>query len=140
MNQNQSFNLNPDFLSDFTTLFVKFIFLIILVYLVVLIINFLRDKFINKLTDTGKADITDLLTILNKVFVISGFGFILANIAQTVLNMATHQNISAVMSFRSEWDYLAFGIILIFVGLGLKSAGKTITNNRLMSSWGAPPK
>ena len=80
MEHKQSFNVTADFLSGFTALFIKLIFLIILVYLIVLLMNFLRDKFVNKVTDTKKDDIADLLTILNKVFFLSGFGFIVANI------------------------------------------------------------
>lgn len=128
MEQRQSFNMTADFLSGFTALFVKLIFLIILVYLIVLIINFLRDKFINKVNDPKKDDITDLLTILNKLFFVSGFGFIIANIIQSLLNKATVGHRNHLMNFKGEWDYLAFGIILIFVGIGFKSANKTIRN------------
>ena len=127
MEQNQSFNVTTDFLSGYTTLFIKLVFLIILVYLIVLLMNFLRDKFINTVTDTKKDDIADLLTVLNKLFFISGFGFIIANMIQFLLNKAGG---NAMLSFRGEWEYLTFGIILIFVGIGFKNANKAIRNNR----------
>lgn len=131
MEHKQSFNVTADFLSGFTALFIKLIFLIILVYLIVLLMNFLRDKFVNKVTDTKKDDIADLLTILNKVFFLSGFGFIVANIIQFVLNQISNQRSNPLMSFGGEWDYLTFGIILIFVGISFKNANKAIRLNRV---------
>ncbi len=95
-----------------------------------MVLNFLRDKFINKETGTKKDDINDLLIILNKTFYVSGFGFIIANIFQAILNRGTHQNGNAIINFRAEWDYLTFGIILIFVGIGFKLANKAISNNK----------
>jgi hypothetical protein len=131
MDQQQTFNVTHDFLSGFTTIFIKLVFLIILVYLIVLLMNFLRDKFINRVTDTKKEDIADLLIILNKLFFISGFGFIIANIIQFLFNQTTNHNHNAMMNFGGQWDYLAFGIILIFVGIGFQNANKAIRNNRI---------
>jgi cbb3-type cytochrome oxidase subunit 3 len=131
MDQQQTFNVTNDFLSGFTTIFIKLVFLIILVYLIVLLMNFLRDKFINRVTDTKKEDIADLLIILNKLFFISGFGFIIANIIQFLFNQTTNHNHNAMMNFGGQWDYLAFGIILIFVGIGFQNANKAIRNNRI---------
>jgi cbb3-type cytochrome oxidase subunit 3 len=131
MDQQQTFNVTNDFLSGFTTIFIKLVFLIILVYLIVLLMNFLRDKFINRVTDTKKDDIADLLIILNKLFFISGFGFIIANIIQFLFNQTTNHNHNAMMNFGGQWDYLAFGIILIFVGIGFQNANKAIRNNRI---------
>ena len=131
MEQKQSFNMTSDFLAGFTTLFIKLVFLIIFVYLIVLLMNFLRDKFINQVTNTKKDDITDLLTILNKLFFISGFGFIIANLIQFPLNQFTHHNSNAMMSFRGEWDYLAFGIILVFVSIVFKHATKATRKNNI---------
>jgi predicted PurR-regulated permease PerM len=85
MDQKQSFNFNADFLGGFTTMFMKLVFVIIAVYLFVLILNFLRDKFINKATDTKKDNISVLITILNKLFFVSGFGFILGILCNSCL-------------------------------------------------------
>ncbi len=133
MEQQQFFNLTPDFSPGFIVLFVKLVFFIILVYLSVLVMNFLRDKFINKVTDTKKGDIFDLLIILNKLFFVSGFGFIIANIIQFLLNQITRNGSAMIWGNGSAmiWDYLAFGIILIFVGIGFKHANKTINNNKI---------
>ena len=48
MDQKQSFNLNADFLGGFTSIFMKSVFVIIIVYLLLMTLNFLRDIFINK--------------------------------------------------------------------------------------------
>jgi hypothetical protein len=131
MDQRQSFNLTTDFFSGFTAAFIKLVFLLILVYLLILLLNFVRDKFINKEMVTKKEDMSDLLAILHKIFIVSGFGFIIANILQFLLNSTSQQNSNAIMNLRSEWEYLTFGTILIFVGIGFKGAGKVVKNNRL---------
>lgn len=132
MEQKQSFNLNADILGGFTSLFIKLVFVIIAVYLVVLILNFLRDKYINKVSDTQQDNISDLLIILNKLFFISGFGFILGNIVQIMFSrMSNHNSGFGTMNFRGEWDYLTFGIILVFIGIGFKAGYKTLKKGRI---------
>jgi len=127
MDQKQSFNLNADFLGGFSSIFMKLVFIIIAVYLLVMVINFLRDKFINAEPNQKKDDIADLLVILNKLFYVSGFGFVIANILQVLLSQIGGRNHGmASMSFRGEWDYLTFGIIIIFVGIGFKVAHKML--------------
>lgn len=132
MDQKQSFNLNADFLGGYSSIFMKLVFVIIAVYLIVMIMNFFRDKFINKQTDTKKDDISDLLTILNKLFFVSGIGFIIGNIFQFLLSQAT-ENGSRMqsMNFKGEWDYLTFGIILIFIGIGFKIGKKVLKKERI---------
>ena len=126
MDQKQSFNLNADFFGGFSSIFMKLVFVIILVYIIIMVLNFLRDKFILKEINTKKDDIIDLLTILNKLFFVAGFGFIVGNIVQKLLTlMSEHGGNMPTMNFRGEWDYLTFGIILIFIGIGFK-AGKDI--------------
>lgn len=126
MDQKQSFNLNADFFGGFSSIFMKLVFVIILVYIIIMVLNFLRDKFILKEINTKKDDIIDLLTILNKLFFVAGFGFIVGNIVQKLLTLMSSQNGNMpTMNFRGEWDYLTFGIILIFIGIGFK-AGKDI--------------
>ena len=131
MDQRQSFTVTNDFFSSFISIFIQLVFLIILVYLLISVLNFIRDKFINKETDTQKENIGDLLTILHKLFFVSGFGFIIANLIEFVFTQGFRQNGNAIMNFRGEWDYLTFGIILIFVGIGFKSANKAIKVNKM---------
>lgn len=127
MDQQQSFNLNAEFFSGFTANFLKLVFTIIAVFVIILILNFLRDKFINKVSESKNDAITDLLTILNKVFFVSGFGFILGNIVQVLFaQMTSRNNMMGAMSFKGEWDYLTFGVIVIFIGLGFKMANKAL--------------
>ena len=132
MDNKQSFNLNADFLGGFTTIFMKLVFIIIAVYLLILLLNFLRDKFINTETSTKKDDISDLLIILNKLFFISGFGFIIANIFQFLLSQidSRHNSMSS-MNFRGEWEYLTFGIIIIFIGIGFKIGNKVLKKDKV---------
>ena len=131
MDQKQSFNLNADFLGGFTSIFMKLVFVIIVVYLLLMTLNFLRDKFINKEATKKKDDISDLLTILHKLFYISGFGFIIANIFQFLLSQinSRHGNMPS-MNFRGEWEYLTFGIIIIFIGIGFKAGNKILKKNQ----------
>ena len=126
---NQSLNLTADLLNGFSSVFMTFVYVIIIVYLIILIMNFLRDKFIGNQSEAKKDDITVLLTILNKLFFVSGFGFIIGNLLQVFFSSASsHNNIG--INIKGDWDYLTFGIILIFMGLGLKAAKATILKDR----------
>lgn len=131
MDQNHSFNVNADFLSGYTSTFMKLVFIIIAVHLIVLILNFLRDKFINKVTDSKKDNISDILIILNKLFFISGFGFIIGNIIQVLFSQMTDHGQLGTFQFRGDWDYLTFGIILIFVGISFKVGNKALKKERI---------
>ena len=64
MEQKQSFNLSADFLGGFSSVFMNLVFVVIAVYVIVLILDFLRDKFINNKTSTENNDIVNLLIIL----------------------------------------------------------------------------
>jgi hypothetical protein len=131
MDQKQSFSLNADFLNGFASIFMKLVLAIIVIYLLIIILNFLRDKFINKEINTRKADITDLLTILNKLFFISGFGFVIGNIFNVILNQMTRSHRAMPsMNFNGAWDYLTFGIILIFIGIGFNAAKKVLKQEK----------
>ncbi|MEI6950791.1 hypothetical protein V9K67_26650 [Paraflavisolibacter sp. H34] len=126
---NQSLNFQADLFASYSTLFVKFVALIILIYALVIVVNFFRDKYINKTETAHREDILGLLSLLNKLLFFSGFGFVVANIFQVVLNEITRDS-GPQMSFHGKWDYLTFGIILIFMGSGLKYGKKVILKER----------
>ena len=124
---NQSFSLNTGLPGNFPELFLKIIIAIILVYVLIVVINFLRDKFIQK-ESTNTPNISDLLSILYSIFYLSGYGFIIGNILKFFLSVSTDRATNARLI--GDWDYSAFGIILIFMGLGFKQAIKTFFRNR----------
>ncbi|GGF73743.1 hypothetical protein [Wenyingzhuangia marina] len=128
MKENQSFNLNTNFMNNFSYLFVKLVFIIIITFLIIMVINFLRDKFINQEKATTKNSIIDLIFILNKLFYISGFGFVIANIFQMIFSKISDSN-SRIPNFKitGEWEYLTFGIIIIFIGISFKVIYKTLS-------------
>ena len=128
MKENQSFNLNTNFMNNFSYLFVKLVFIIIITFLIIMVINFLRDKFINQEKATTKNSIIDLIFILNKLFYISGFGYVIANIFQMIFSKISDSN-SRIPNFKitGEWEYLTFGIILIFIGISFKVIYKTLS-------------
>jgi len=129
MDQKQSFSLNSDLLGGYTSIFMKLVFLIIAVYVIVLILNFLRDKFINDAKETRKDNISGLLIILNKLFFVSGFGFVIGNIFQVWFSLLSDRNSGfGGLNLRGDWDYLMFGFILIFIGIGFKVGNRALKN------------
>ena len=130
METKQSFNINADFLGGYSSLFSKLVFVIIAVYLIIVLFNFLRDKFIIKEPSTKRDNITDLLSILHKLFYLSGFGFIVANLVMVLLSAMSGRNSFPSLNLPGKWDYLVFGIILIFTGIGCKLAKKVLVNEQ----------
>ena len=127
MNTNQSFNLSADIFGSLPAIFMKLIFVIITVFVIILILNFLRDKFIHK-ESTPKTDhIDSLLILLSKLFLISGLGFIIANTVKVFLQQATVRG----NVLKGEWNDLTFGIIIIFVGIALKAGSKVLIRKRM---------
>ncbi|PZX17225.1 hypothetical protein LX69_01540 [Breznakibacter xylanolyticus] len=118
------FSMNGIFSNGFASLFMKLIFVIIIAYLVMMVINFLRDKFINKEPMFQKNDIGELLQILYKVFIFSGLGFMVGNIVQFFFTQRPQYagNIGASMIVNNNWDDLKIGIILIFIAIGFNAA------------------
>lgn len=103
-------------------LFVKLVLLIVVAYLAVLLFNLIRDKFISPAKEPKKDDINGLFIILCKLFTIGGWGFIIGNISKTILEAFSKAAFhSPVTLSTGSWDYLLFGIILIFVGKGLNA-------------------
>jgi hypothetical protein len=129
MDQKQSFNLTADFLNGYSSYFIKLVFVIIAVYLIIMILNFLRDKFINTPTDNKRDDILELLTILNKLFLISGLGFIIGAFFQALFDQAARNH--KIPTFRGIGDYFVFGIIIIFIGIGFKVAKNVLKKERV---------
>lgn len=127
----QSFNLNAAGFGRHTEFFIKIVMAIIFVYVFILLLNFLRDRYINKDTTSKPPQIIDLLSILNKLFLISGFGFIVGDILQSLLSESTRNGgINTLMNFRNNWDYLTFGVVLIFIGIAFKVAKQTIVKEK----------
>lgn len=116
MNPKQAFN----FFGDYSVVYIKLVFAFLAIYAVYLILNFLRDKFINDSAVNKRDNVFDLLIILNQLFIYSGAGFILANIADMII-VGARRNVfnSSAMSVVDN-NYITFGIILIFIGLGFK--------------------
>ncbi|WP_075590400.1 hypothetical protein [Labilibacter marinus] len=118
-----SFNPESVYLAFYASIFMKIVIAVILVYVFVIIVNFLRDKFLSKEQISSDPQIIDLVNILQKLFYFSGFGFVLGNIFQVVL--------SAIVREPSEdWSCLCFGLILIFMGIGFKASIKILTKNK----------
>ncbi len=120
---NKTFNLSPNIFSSFIELFCWMVFTIIIAYLLIMGINFLREKFLVNDKPLAKGSFLELIAILGTLLSLAGFGFIVANIFQQVLNVLSNNH----MSLPGEWNYLTFGIISVFIGLAFKRIAKTIS-------------
>ena len=126
----QTFNLNQDFMNNYTSIFTKIIIAIIVVYAIVTVINFLRDKYVNKAMDTLNSDYLELLLLLHKIFVISGWGFIIGNMLQIPLKLIRPNKNNLFKNLQGDYDYLIFGVIIIFIGIGCNKAKQAIETYR----------
>ncbi|MCL3781889.1 hypothetical protein EMN47_16005 [Prolixibacteraceae bacterium JC049] len=122
--EKQPFNLNADLFGGYVGVFVKVLLAVIVIYGFIMLLNFFRDKFLNKMTTSREPQLFDLLIILNKLCYFAGWGFVIANIAQVLLNETTDTRMK--LAIAGTWDYFTFGIILIFIGLGFKAASKNV--------------
>ena len=111
----------------YEALFLKLILVVIIVFVIIMLINFLNDKFVSKQLTNRNDYLLDMLTILSKLFHFSGFGFIIGNILQAVF---TQDFSGGFMSQFGSWSLLAFGIVLIFIGLGFKYAKRVLVHER----------
>jgi hypothetical protein len=118
MNTTQGFH----FFGDFTHIFIKLVIAFLCIYALILVLNFLRDKFILKEASTKKDSIKELLLILHKVFTFSGLGFIIASVAHAIIAGISRNAFNGSMGSGNSLNYLVFGILIIFIGLGLKAA------------------
>jgi hypothetical protein len=128
--QTQSFKINADVPGKYTDLFMYFVLVIMLIYALIILVNFFRDKYINKESSFKNADYIDLFTILNKLLFISGFGFVIGNVLQVFFEEISNRKYSSMMNFGGDWNYLTFGVIIIFIGISFKSAKKIILKDR----------
>ncbi len=115
----QNFNIDA-LLGNLPVLFSKFVLAVIIIFLFLQVINFLSAKFINQEQEFKALNIESILIIFNKIFIPSGFGFIIANIIHSIIT-----EVSNSYHF-SGWQNLIFGIVLIFVGFGAKFAAKSL--------------
>lgn len=113
--------MDLNLLNNYSALFVKLILILIVAYLLVMLFNLIRDKFISPTTEAKKDDITGLFIILYKLFIFGGWGFIVGNLVEVFLSLITKGAFHAPQLNIGSWDYLLFGIILIFVGKGLNA-------------------
>ncbi len=120
MNSNQAFS----FWGDYSLLFIRLVFAFLFIYALILILNFLRDKFILKEISTKKESVSELLLILNKLFLMSGLGFMVSSGVYSAIVGISRNMFNGSVNFGNSLNYLVFGILLIFIGLGFKSANK----------------
>lgn len=121
MNFNSAPNFSNVLTGGYPFLFVKLVFAIILFYCFILVLGFLREKFLNQETKRGKDGISELLLILNKLFYMAGFGFMLMNLVQVLFERMSSRN-----GFNGSWENLSFGILCLFVGLAFKLANSEL--------------
>ncbi|MCM4169104.1 hypothetical protein KCTC52924_00130 [Arenibacter antarcticus] len=140
MEKQQSFNMNVPFIEGYDVLFVKLVLTIILFCTLLSILNFLRDKFINKTTEPKKQDFTTLLIVMNKLFFIGGFGFVIANIISVIFSQMRRNSNLPNLRVGGEWDYLIFGIILIFIGIAFKTSRKVLKKESVLEIEVETPK
>ncbi len=125
----QSFNLNVSDFDRHTDVFMKTVLVIVFAYAFMLLIGLLRDRFLNKEVRSQPAQIIDLLTLLNKLFLISGFGFVVCNILQLLLSGGKSSPVNtSLINFIPNWHYLTFGVLLIFIGISFKASKKAISS------------
>ena len=76
--------MDLNLLNNYSALFVKLILILIVAYLLVMLFNLIRDKFISPTAEVKKDDITVLFTILGKLFIFGGWGFIVGNLVHSI--------------------------------------------------------
>jgi hypothetical protein len=126
MSRIQSFEFFKELLSGYAGIFMQLVFAVIFLYVVVMLINFFRDKFINKEVVSKKEDVLDLLTILYYLFFVSGIGFVSGNILQALLFMLSEMGSHTKYYDENAWDYLVIGVIFISIGLAFKFSVKKL--------------
>jgi hypothetical protein len=126
----QTLNLNTDFMNGYTTIFIKLIIAIIIIYGLVMVVNFMRDRYINEKSKTTNSDYLELLLLLHKIFIFSGWGFITGSLVQILFKQFWPSKNSFYKNLQGDYYYLIFGVIIIFVGISFNKARKVILDNR----------
>lgn len=114
--------LIPVSTSSYPKLFIQLIITLLILYLGFSIVNYLAKKKTQE-SSSFELSIKDLLRFLFKIFIWSGFGFILSNIIYLALLLPMQDHHT-----DPDWTNLSFGIILIFIGLGMRATKKKYTS------------
>ncbi|SHG56079.1 hypothetical protein SAMN05444483_11638 [Salegentibacter echinorum] len=126
--ENQSFNLKTDLLqAQFPTMFKDFVFILLLFFAFLILVNLFKNIFTSSKQSPARDYIVLLLIILNKIFLFGGIGLIVANIIKNIFE-EIYSSAAPKFSIAGAWEDLSFGIILLFVGIGLNKARKLILN------------
>jgi hypothetical protein len=104
-------------------LFIKIIVVMASLFSVVMVVAFLRDKFI-KPSDKPILNTVDLLTIMGTLHLAGGLGFIAAFIVEWIC-----QNVSSYIGFTNS-RYLVSGIVFVSIGIGMIIAKNAISKNK----------
>lgn len=121
MNASQNFEMSGFISENYDDLFVVLIVTVIFAYVFLAGFNFLRQKYLLKEASTYDFNLPIFILILQKLFFYGGIGFIVGNCIERLFNEFKNNALGA-----NNWNYLVFGIILIFLGIALKSAKKAI--------------
>lgn len=104
----------------FPKLFIQLIITLLILYLGFSVVNYLTKKKVDE-SALFELNLKDLLGLLFKVFIWSGFGFVFSNMIYLALLVPMQTG-----HIDPDWTNLSFGIILIFIGIGMKSAKKRL--------------
>lgn len=127
--EKQSFNIQADLLqAQFPGLFKNFIFILILLFGLLILVNLFTGIFTKSKQTSPKDYIVLLIIVLNKVFLLGGIGFIAANIVKKIFEEIGRNN-SPNFNISGAWEDLSFGIILLFIGFGFKKTRKIINQH-----------
>jgi len=116
---NQILNLTNRLLSGLQANFMHIFYVLLVLFILILVYDFLRIKYLNNDAKEGSSILIEVLKIISKLFIATGFGFIISNIVTVMLNQATNR-------IDPNWNNLAFGIILLFIGIGFKQGRKQL--------------
>ena len=110
----------PNPTNNYPNLFIQLVISLLILYLGISVVNYLTKKRTDESVSFG-LDMKNLLGLFFRIFIWRGFGFVLSNIIYLALLGSMQQKQS-----DPDWTNLSFGIILIFIGLGMKSAKKRL--------------
>lgn len=100
-------------------LFLNFTMVVVCVYVIILVINFFRDKFINPEPTSHREDISGLLLILFKLFQYGAYGIFVISFFSLLFGIE-HQN------FKPARECFVYAILIFFLGLAFRAAWKAL--------------